>query len=807
MTYGTFGPDEEGNRFPDLARVYSDFAAMAAHGVNAVRVYTPPPRRVLDAAADVGLWVMVGLPWEQHIAFLTDRQRPAAITARVTDDVASCVGHPAVLCYAIGNEIPASVVRWHGRSRIERFIERLCRAVRSIDEEALLTYVNFPSTEYLAVPEADIIAFNVYLDDAERLAAYVSRLHNLADDRPLLLTELGMDSLRNGAVHQAEALPAQIRTAFRGGCAGVCVFAWTDEWHRGENEVLDWDFGLTDRQGNGKPALSSVADAFGEGVPAEPGDLPTVSVVVCSHNGASTLTECLEGVLALDYPSFEVLLVDDGSTDRSACIGRELGVRAISTPNRGLSAARNTGLDATTGEIVAYLDDDAWPDRNWLTYIALTFAATDHAAVGGPNLPPTDERGLAACVGNAPGGPVHVLVSDTEAEHLPGCNMAFRRDALTAVGGFDPQFRVAGDDVDIGWRLRERGMTLGFHPAAMVWHRRRATLRRFWRQQHGYGRAEALLERKWPEKYNTPGHPTWGGRLYGRGAVGTLRHSHVYYGVWGSAAFQQEVDPGGGHLLELAAAPEWYLVIAAFLVLGLLGMLWHPLLVALAPCALAVATALAGAIRGARAAAFRGESRRPMRRLVLRAVTFGLHLLQPAARLAGRLGHGLVPWRRPQRPGFALPAPRRREVWSESWQAPEERVRSLGARLRDGGARVRVGGGCDRWDLQVCGGALGGARLRTMVEEHGGGRQLWRCRIWPRIPRTVPFAVGILGGAGTVASLQHALFPSALLVGLAMVLMTASARECGIATASALRAVSAGAGGDSRMTIEGERGS
>ena len=206
VTYGTFGPDEEGNRFPDLARVYSDFAAMAAHGVNAVRVYTPPPRRVLDAAADVGLWVMVGLPWEQHIAFLTDRQRPAAITARVTDDVASCAGHPAVLCYAIGNEIPASVVRWHGRSRIERFIERLCRAVRSIDEEALLTYVNFPSTEYLAVPEADIIAFNVYLDDAERLAAYVSRLHNLADDRPLLLTELGMDSLRNGAVHQAEAL-------------------------------------------------------------------------------------------------------------------------------------------------------------------------------------------------------------------------------------------------------------------------------------------------------------------------------------------------------------------------------------------------------------------------------------------------------------------------------------------------------------------------------------------------------------------------------------------------------------------------
>ena len=287
--------------------------------------------------------------------------------------------------------------------------------------------------------------------------------------------------------------------------------------------------------------------------------------------------------------------------------------------------------------------------------------------------------------------------------------MAFRRDALTAVGGFDPQFRVAGDDVDIGWRLRERGMTLGFHPAAMVWHRRRATLRRFWRQQHGYGRAEALLERKWPEKYNTPGHPTWGGRLYGRGAVGTLRHSHVYYGVWGSAAFQQEVDPGGGHLLELAAAPEWYLVIAAFLVLGLLGMLWHPLLVALAPCALAVATALAGAIRGARAAAFRGESRRPMRRLVLRAVTFASAsaaagcptggAARPWARaMAAAAASGLRPSRAAQEGGVVgvmagarrtgslprCPAPRRRRPRARWW-----RLRPLGSAGVRRGARRR----------------------------------------------------------------------------------------------------------------------
>src|SRR5207245_2021241 len=80
----------------------------------------------------------------------------------------------------------------------------------------------------------------------------------------------------------------------------------------------------------------------------------------------------------------------------------------------------------------------------------------------------------------------------------------------------DPQFRVAGDDVDVCWQLQKRGWTLGFSPAAVVWHHRRDSVRAYWRQQRGYGRAEALLEAKWPEKYNSAGHLTWTGRVYGR---------------------------------------------------------------------------------------------------------------------------------------------------------------------------------------------------------------------------------------------------------------------------------------------------
>ena len=122
-------------------------------------------------------------------------------------------------------------------------------------------------------------------------------------------------------------------------------------------------------------------------------------------------------------------------------------------------------------------------------------------------------------IAHAPGGPVHVLLSDEIAEHIPGCNMAYRLDRLQAIGGFDVRFKVAGDDVDICWRLQERGWTLGFSPAAVVWHHRRRSIRAYWKQQKGYAQAEALLADKWPQQYNGAGHLIWNGRLYGRGIV------------------------------------------------------------------------------------------------------------------------------------------------------------------------------------------------------------------------------------------------------------------------------------------------
>src|SRR5262249_17401124 len=153
---------------------------------------------------------------------------------------------------------------------------------------------------------------------------------------------------------------------------------------------------------------------------------PKISVVVCSYNGVATINETLTALSQLNYPDYEVIVVDDGSTDATASIVRAHAGRLIQTENKGLSNARNIEMEAATGEIIAYIDDDAYPDPDWLKFLAATFLSTDHVGIGGPNLVPQGDGFIADAVAHAPGGPVHVLLSDDIAEHIPGCNMAYR---------------------------------------------------------------------------------------------------------------------------------------------------------------------------------------------------------------------------------------------------------------------------------------------------------------------------------------------------------------------------------------------
>jgi O-antigen biosynthesis protein len=788
VTYGTFRPDDRGDEFPVAEVVERDFEAMEANGVNAVRTYTAPPARVLDAAERHGLRVLVGLGAERCIGYLNDARGGRRVEEIVRRSAELCAGHPAVLCYAVGNEIPAPIVRWFGRRRIERVLARLASVVRRADPTALVTYANYPSTEYLQFPFLDLLAFNVYLEDAEALRAYIARLQNIAGERPLVMTELGLDSVRHGEDAQAASVATQVRTAAIGGCAGAFVYSWTDEWHRGGEDVEDWAFGLTRRDRIAKPALAAVRAAFAETPWVAGRSWPRVSVVVCTRNGAKTLGDCLAGLLELDYPDFEVLVVDDGSTDSTATIASAFPFRVVSAGGRGLSRARNSGLHLSTGEIVAYLDDDARPDPHWLTHIVATLSTTDHAGVGGPNIAPVDSSLVAQCVDQAPGLPTHVLLDDGVAEHIPGCNMAFRRDRLEAVGAFDTQFHVAGDDVDLCWRLQERGWTLGFNAAAVVFHHRRDSVRRYLRQQFGYGTAEAMLERKWPEKYNGAGHLTWRGRVYARSGPRQPRRSRIAYGTWGMGLFQRLYAPAPRTLDAVAASPEWYLVVAALATLSVLGAMWHPLLVAAPILVLALATLVANATRAAASAAFPAARRSPLLRLRLRVLTAVLHLLGPAARLAGRVAGGLTPWRH-RRADAVIPWPRTLMTWTDRWAAASDRLAAVEAAIRAQGLAVRRSDMFDRWDLEIRQGSLGIVRLLMAVEENPGRTQVVRVRWWPRLQPLPATAAVLLAGLAAGAAIDGSNAAAIVLAVGFLAVVAHTVRQCATAAGVTMRAL------------------
>jgi len=783
VTYGAFAPREDGSEFHDLATIEQDFVAMAAHGINTVRIsHTVPPVSLLNAAHRQGLRVIVGLSAEQYVGYIAGREKKTSqIQLLVRKSVRACAGHPALLCYVLGNEIPAQFVRYIGRSRVERYLWQLYHAVKLENPEAIVTYANYPTTEYLQLPWLDLVCFNVYLETERELGSYIAHLQNIAGDRPLLMGELGLDSFRNGEEEQARSLRWQIRTAFTGGCAGAVVFAWTDEWFRSGSDTATWHFGLTDWDRKPKPALAAVREAFAQPLfsTLPEAKWPRISVIVCTHNGSGTILDCLRGAQRLDYPAIEVIIVDDGSTDDTANIARQFPFAVISISHLGLSTARNVGLENATGEIVAYIDDDAWPDPHWLIYLALTFRDETCAGAGGPNIRPLGESTVSDCAADSPGGPIHVMLTDVEAEHLPGCNMAFRREALAAVGGFDPVFRTAGDDVDLCWRMQSAGLKLVFSPAAVVWHRAPQSVAAYWNQQFGYGKAEAILEKKWPDKYNFAGHPIWTGRVYGRGAIPWLPFGmKIYSGIRGRAPFQFIYPSDVGRFGSLFAMPEWHLLVAGLAMLSVVGIFWQPLRIAAPLLILAVSLSLAHAGLNAQAA-FTGRKSGIFSNLPRWMLTALLHLLQPIARLSGRMTAGLDPWRRRQTRASRLPFPGNYSALCADWHEAQDALQAFEDGLKAEISSVVVGDSFAPWDLEVRGGIFGGKQIIMAIEDIGLDRQLIRVRWWPVFPLQVILFVSLFAALALGAAIDHAPIASALLACLTLGVLLRAGWEAG----------------------------
>jgi hypothetical protein len=295
-------------------------------------------------------------------------------------------------------------------------------------------------------------------------------------------------------------------------------------------------------------------------------------VVVAAYNAASTLGECLSSIRELNYPNYETIVVDDGSTDSTSEIANQDGVCTIRIEHKGLAAARNAGVEAASGEVIAFIDADARADRDWLYHLVEMIKRRDAAAAAGPNFAPDPRSATAAAMAAAPGLPQEVRAGDDRLAQLCGCNMAITKAALTKAGGFDPMFTTAGDDVDLSWRLVASNETLAYAPGAVVIHERRATLGDYLRQQRGYGTGEGLLYRKYPLRTADQD-----GMYAGGSSIGALLGgARVYYGEFGRGLFQTVYSAGNSYV-NLPLTFQWIVGSLILLILGsvnrLLGVL------------------------------------------------------------------------------------------------------------------------------------------------------------------------------------------------------------------------------------------
>ncbi|MFZ4598163.1 MAG: glycosyltransferase [Terrimicrobiaceae bacterium] len=740
VTYGPFAPDADGEFFGTPAGAERDLDLMVEAGINLVRIYYVPPRWFLDLCAKRRIRALISIPWAEHLEFLNDPKIRDEAESAVRDGVAKNAGHPAVFGYLVGNEIPTTMVRWLGAREVTEFVERLINIGRQADPRALFSYASYPPTEYLLPQNSDFVTFNVYLHRQEDFERYLARLQNLADDKPLILGEFGMDTIRHPEEEQAEMLRWHIESVVRGGLAGTIVYAWTDEWFRGGQEILDWAFGLVRRDRSKKPAFETIKRLFfGEGSMISRVRLPSypkASVIVCSYNGGKTLDRCLDSLRHVEYPDYEVILVDDGSTDDTPAIAaKHPWIVSVRQDNKGLSYARNVGAHTAKGDVLVYTDSDCMADPDWLYYLVGTLLSGDYAGVGGPNISPPAENWVQACVAAAPGGPSHVLLTDVVAEHIPGCNMAFHRWAFEQVGGFDSEYRKAGDDVDFCWRLQQSGGVIAFSPAAIVWHYRRFTLKAFRKQQEGYGEAESMLRFKHLVYFGPTGTAKWKGQIYGAPRFTWLVNKPIiYHGVFGEGLFQSIYPTPQSDVAAYLSSIEWVTLTLFILAVSV------PLpFLRIVPYIMFGGTFLVALSYMIHA---RLESRHDT--IPARLLVAWLALAQPLVRGWARY----FTWLKFKRTPPAVIAsvekdftPSRGSIshlrfWTENGHGRELLLKEIVQALEGEGWNYSTDTGWKDWDVQIYGSFWWGVKLRSVTEYHGGPKCLTRVHLGTRMVAT-----------------------------------------------------------------------
>lgn len=212
-----------------------------------------------------------------------------------------------------------------------------------------------------------------------------------------------------------------------------------------------------------------------------------ISVVVSTYNRRQDLEECIKSLFNLDAHPLEIIVIDSSPWDAISDSSIARATKYISTPHKSRIYARNVGISLARGDVVAFLDDDTVVDKSWLTRLAEPYMDQKVGGVGGRVIPHGKPREYYHSIRRSDTGKVQrdglvlgnfdMPIGPLFVEHLPGCNMSFRRDALINVGGFDQNFQgnCFRDDTDVCVRMRDLGHRLVYNPAALVWHKQRGS--------------------------------------------------------------------------------------------------------------------------------------------------------------------------------------------------------------------------------------------------------------------------------------------------------------------------------------------
>jgi len=234
---------------------------------------------------------------------------------------------------------------------------------------------------------------------------------------------------------------------------------------------------------------------------------PYVSIIIPARNAEKTIKKCLDSVLNLDYKNYEVIVIDDGSEDRTPEILENYKDKIKIIKNikaLGPSQSRNMAVKEAKGEYLAFTDADCFVDKSWLTELISGFKESKIVSVGGIQEIPKDETEFGRKVSEFfkkigfISDYMHIAKrkESVEVNHNPSCNVMYRKDIFLEENGFLENL-WPGEDVELDYRLRKKGYKIIFNPKAIVYHYRPSNLKSFLKMMYRYGWAQGFLVKKY----------------------------------------------------------------------------------------------------------------------------------------------------------------------------------------------------------------------------------------------------------------------------------------------------------------------